>query len=98
MKETNEITNLQARFFYNTLLYCLTELPIAIVHLYWQVFFFLEYFPQTDVFAWICAVYGSLIIGCMVRYPIIDVLRYMVEHGCIVMQETRAVQFNRLCN
>ena len=48
VKETNEITNLQTRFFYNALLYCLTVLPIAIVHLYWQVFFFLEYFPQTD--------------------------------------------------
>ena len=48
VKETN---NLQARFFYNAVLYCLTDLPIAIVYLYWQVFSFLEYFPQTNVFA-----------------------------------------------
>ena len=43
--------NLQARFFYNVVLYCLTDLPIAIVYLYLQVFSFLEYFPQTNVFA-----------------------------------------------
>ena len=51
VKETNKTTNLQARFFYNAVLYCLTDLPIAIVYLYWQVFSFLEYFPQTNVFA-----------------------------------------------
>ena len=36
------------RFFYNVVL---TELPIAIINIYWQVLFFLEYFPQTNVFA-----------------------------------------------
>ena len=51
VKETNKTTNLQARFFYNAVLYCLTDLPIAIVYLYWQVLSFLEYFLQTNVFA-----------------------------------------------
>ena len=51
VKEINKTTNIQARFFYNTMLYCLTDLPIAIVYLYWQVFSFLEYFPQTNMFA-----------------------------------------------
>ena len=31
VKETNKTTNLQARFFYNAVLYCLTDLPIASV-------------------------------------------------------------------
>ena len=65
-QETNQITNFQARFFYNVVLYYLTELPIAIVDLYWQVFFFLEYFPQMNMFASICAVCALLIIGCTI--------------------------------
>ena len=36
VKETNETTNLQARFFYNAVFYLLTDLPIGIVNLYFS--------------------------------------------------------------
>ena len=49
VKETNKTTNLQPHFFYNVVLYCLRDLLIALVYLYWKVFSFLEYFPQTNV-------------------------------------------------
>ena len=86
VKETNKTTNLQARFFYNAVLYCLTDLPIDIVYLYWQVLSFLEYFPQTNVFAWICTVYALLIIGCSIRYPKTGILRYSVTELLTVRQ------------
>ena len=37
--ETSKATNFQARFFYNTFLYWLTNLLINNNFLYWQVFF-----------------------------------------------------------
>ena len=67
VKETNETTNFQAHFFYNVVLYCLTDLPITIVYFYWQLFSFLEYFLQTNVFAYICAFYALLIIVCTIQ-------------------------------
>ena len=84
VKETNKTTNLQAHFFCNAVLYCLTDLPIAIVYLYLQVFSFLEYFPQTNVFAWICTVYASLIIGCSIQYLKTGILRCTL-YGCVLL-------------
>ena len=37
--ETSQITNFRARFFYNTFLYWLTNLPIGITFFYGPVFF-----------------------------------------------------------
>ena len=53
--------------FSDPVTYCLTDLPIPIVYFYWQVFSFLEYFPQTNIaICLICAVYALLIIGCAI--------------------------------
>ena len=36
----------------------------------------MEYFGQTNLFAWISTVFAHLIIGCAIRYPKIGNLRY----------------------
>lgn len=59
-------------------------------------FCFLEYFPQTNVFAWICTIYASSIIGYRIQNLKVNILHYTIRN--VVNISTTKLQWQQHSN